>query len=227
MTTPTLRRALLALLAGAAVLLSACEPSTATAFTASNLGEGEDGWRGIPLEPDPPRTLPDVTLTDVDGEDVALADDLAGRPVLLFFGYTSCPDICPIHLRTIASSMDVLGVSTEQIQVVFVSVDPERDTPERIAEFTTAFDRRFLGLRGDLDVVQEALTELDLPGPVVEGPDPRGEGDLIGHPAQVIGFDHEGVARRVWPFGVRRADWVEDLPRILEEWTADGDGGGA
>lgn len=227
MTTPTLRRALLALLAGAAVLLSACEPSTATAFTASNLGEGEDGWRGIPLELDPPRTLPDVTLTDVDGEEVALADDLAGRPVLLFFGYTSCPDICPIHLRTIASSMDVLGVSTEQIQVVFVSVDPERDTPERIAEFTSAFDRRFLGLRGDLDVVQEALTELDLPGPVVEGPDPRGEGDLIGHPAQVIGFDHEGVARRVWPFGVRRADWVEDLPRILEEWTADGDGGGA
>lgn len=227
MTTPTLRRALLALLAGAAVLLSACEPSTATAFTASNLGEGEDGWRGIPLELDPPRTLPDVTLTDVDGDEVALADDLAGRPVLLFFGYTSCPDICPIHLRTIASSMDVLGVSTEQIQVVFVSVDPERDTPERIAEFTSAFDRRFLGLRGDLDVVQEALTELDLPGPVVEGPDPRGEGDLIGHPAQVIGFDHEGVARRVWPFGVRRADWVEDLPRILEEWTADGDGGGA
>lgn len=227
MTTPTLRRALLALLAGAAVLLSACEPSTATAFTASNLGEGEDGWRGIPLELDPPRTLPDVTLTDVDGAEVALADDLAGRPVLLFFGYTSCPDICPIHLRTIASSMDVLGVSTEQIQVVFVSVDPERDTPERIAEFTTAFDRRFLGLRGDLDVVEEALTELDLPGPVVEGPDPRGEGDLIGHPAQVIGFDHEGVARRVWPFGVRRADWVEDLPRILAEWTADGDGAGA
>lgn len=227
MTTPTLRRALLALLAGAAVLLSACEPSTATAFTASNLGEGEDGWRGIPLELDPPRTMPDVTLTDVDGAEVALADDLAGRPVLLFFGYTSCPDICPIHLRTIASSMDVLGVSTEQIQVVFVSVDPERDTPERIAEFTTAFDRRFLGLRGDLDVVEEALTELDLPGPVVEGPDPRGEGDLIGHPAQVIGFDHEGVARRVWPFGVRRADWVEDLPRILAEWTADGDGAGA
>jgi protein SCO1/2 len=222
-TTPTLRRALLALLAGAAVLLSACEPSTATAFTASNLGEGEDGWRGIPLELEPPRTLPDVTLTDVDGREVALADDLAGRPVLLFFGYTSCPDICPIHLRTIASSMEVLGVSTQQIQVVFVSVDPERDTPERIREFTTAFDRRFLGLRGDLDVVQQALTQLDLPGPVVEGPDPRGEGDLIGHPAQVIGFDHEGVARRVWPFGVRRADWVEDLPRILDEWTADGE----
>jgi protein SCO1 len=213
-------RALLALLAGAALLLSACEPSSATAFTASNLGVGEDGWRGIPLELDPPRTLPDVTLTDVDGQEVALAEDLAGAPVLLFFGYTSCPDICPIHLRTIASSMQVLGVSTQQIQVVFVSVDPERDTAERIRDFTSAFDRRFVGLRGDLAVVEDALAQLDLPGPIVEGADPRGEGDLIGHPAQVIGFDHEGVARRVWPFGARRADWIEDLPRILASWTA-------
>jgi protein SCO1 len=217
--TRTPHRPLLALLAGLALLLAACEPSSATAFTASNLGVGEDGWRGIPLDLDPPRTLPDVTLTDVDGDEVALAEDFAGEPVLLFFGYTSCPDICPIHLRTIASSMSALGVSTQQIRVVFVSVDPERDTPERIREFTTAFDRSFVGLHGDLDVVEDALSQLDLPGPVVEGPDPRGEGDLIGHPAQVIGFDHEGVAQRVWPFGARRADWVADLPRILEEWT--------
>jgi protein SCO1 len=217
-TPPPRSRVLLALVAGLALLLAACEPASSTAFTASNLGVGADGWRGIPLELDPPRTLPDVTLTDVDGEAVALADDLDGRPVLLFFGYTSCPDICPIHLRTIASSMSALGVSTQQIQVVFVSVDPDRDTPERIREFTTAFDRSFIGLRGDLEVVEDALGQLDLPGPVVEGPDPRGEGDLIGHPAQVIGFDHEGVARRVWPFGVRRADWIEDLPNILDEW---------
>lgn len=214
-------RPLLLLFAALLVLLSACEPSSSTAFTATNLGVGDDGWRGIPLDLDPPRTLPDVTLTDVDGQDVALAEDLAGSPVLLFFGYTSCPDICPIHLRTIASSMSALGVSTDQVQVVFVSVDPERDTPERIDEFTTAFDRNFIGLRGDIEVVEEALAQLDLPGPVVEGADPRGEGELIGHPAQVIGFDHEGVARRLWPFGARRADWVADLPRILEEWTAE------
>lgn len=214
-------RVLVAALAGLSLLLTACEPSSATAFTASDLGVGEDGWRGIPLELDPPRTLPDVTLTDVDGEAVTLVDDLAGAPTLLFFGYTSCPDICPIHLRTIASSMSALGVTTQQIQVVFVSVDPDRDSPERIREFTSAFDRRFIGLRGDLDVVQQALDHLDLPGPVVEGADPRGDGNLIGHPAQVIGFDAAGVAQRVWPFGARRADWIEDLPRILEEWDAD------
>lgn len=219
MRTTRRPHALLALLAGLAVLLAACEPSSATAFTASNLGVGQDGWRGIPLELDPPRTLPDVTLTDVDGEPFDLASDLDGSPVLLFFGYTSCPDICPIHLATIASAMDRLGVTTQQVRVVFVSVDPDRDTPERIHEFTTAFDRSFTGLRGDIEVVQDALAQLDLPGPVVEGADPRGDGELIGHPAQVIGFDHEGVARRVWPFGARRADWVADLPRILDEWS--------
>jgi protein SCO1 len=107
----------------------------------------------------------------------------------------------------------------DRLQVVFVSVDPERDTPERIEEFLGYFDRRMLGLHGDLDVIITALAELDLPGPIVEGPDPRGEGDLIGHPAQVIGFDAHGNARRVWPFGTRRADWVSDIPRIVDQWS--------
>jgi protein SCO1 len=222
-TTPYRSRLLLAVVAGLALLVSACDPASSTAFTASNLGVGEDGWRGIPLELDPPRTLPDVTLTDVDGEQIALAEDLVGDPVLLFFGYTSCPDICPIQLRTITSSMDSLGVSTQQIQVVFVSVDPARDTAERVREYTDAFDRDILGLRGEIDVIEDALGQLDLPGPVVEGVDPRDEGELIGHPAQVIGFDADGVAQRVWPFGTRRVDWIEDLPRILEEWTRGAD----
>ncbi|WP_052666254.1 SCO family protein [Nitriliruptor alkaliphilus] len=223
MTAASRPRVLLALVAGLALLVSACDPASSTAFTASNLGAGEDGWRGIPLELDPPRTLPDVTLGDIDGEEVALAEDLLGDPVLLFFGYTSCPDICPIHLRTIASSMESLGVSTRQIQVVFVSVDPARDTAERMREYTEVFDRNILGLRAEIDVIEDALAQLDLPGPVVEGVNPRDEGELIGHPAQVIGFDADGVAQRVWPFGTRRVDWIEDMPRILEEWTRDDD----
>lgn len=219
MTTSYRSRVLLAVVAGLALLLSACDPASSTAFTSSNLGAGEDGWRGIPLDLDPPRTLPDVTLTDVDGQEVVMAEDLVGAPVLLFFGYTSCPDICPIHLRTIASSMSSLGVSTRQIQVVFVSVDPDRDTAERMREYTDVFDRNILGLRAEIDVIEDALAQLDLPGPVVEGVNPRDEGELIGHPAQVIGFDADGVAQRVWPFGTRRVDWIEDMPRILEEWT--------
>ena len=207
------------LLAALTVLLAACGPASSTAFSASSLGTAEDGWRGIPIELD--RTLPDVTLTSTDGDTVELADDFLGSPTLLFFGYANCPDICPIHLGTIASAMRSIGVSPLDVQVVFVSVDPARDTPEEIERFVDAFDSRFHGLYGDLDVIEDALEQLDLPGPVVEGPDPRGDGDLIGHPAQVIGFDAAGEAQRVWPFGARRADWIDDLPLILDGWTAE------
>lgn len=197
--------------------LTACAPSTSTAAVARGLETQPDGWRGLPLDIE--RTMPAVTLLDVEDQPVPLAERTAGSPTLLFFGYTSCPDICPVHLSAIASAMRDAGVSTTDLDVVFVSVDPERDTPERIAEWLTYFDRSFLGLHGDLEVVEEALAALDLPGPIVEGPDPRGEGDLIGHPAQVIGFDSDGRAQRVWPFGARRADWISDLPLIMEQWS--------
>jgi len=204
-------------LVAAAVLLAGCSPSTSTAIAPRGLEAGADGWRGLPLEPG--STLPTAPLLTTDGRTVRLSEELAGTPALLFFGYTSCPDICPIHLATIASAMETTRTRYDQVRVVFVAVDPERDTPERIDRFLAAFDRRIIGLHGDLDAVAAVLAELDLPGPVVEGPDPRGEGDLIGHPAQVIGFDASGAARRVWPFGARRGDWVADLPRIVAEWS--------
>lgn len=200
-----------------ALLVSACGPASATSVVAQGLEPGPDGWRGIAIERE--RTLPAVTLLDVDGAEVDLARAFAGTPTLVFFGYTSCPDICPIHLAAIARGMEATGVSYDDLDVVFVSVDPERDTPARIASYLANFGSRMVGLHGDLTVVAEALEQLDLGTPVVEGPDPRGEGDLIGHPAQVIGFDAEGRARRLWPFGTRRADWVADLPLVVEQWS--------
>lgn len=213
-----LRAARLALLiAAVGVVLAACSPTTSTAMTATGLSTQADGWRGLPIDLD--RHLPQVTLQDTDGGAVDLGDDFLGTPTLLFFGYTSCPDICPIHLSAIASAMAETSTSFEDLNVVFVSVDPERDTPERIDDYLDNFHPRIVGLHADLEVVADALAQLDLPGPVVEGADPRGEGDLIGHPAQVIGFDRDGEARRVWPFGARRSDWVHDMPLILEQWT--------
>jgi len=207
----------LAALAAVALLTGACGPSTSTAFSAQGLTRGDDGWYGLPVAPG--RTLPAVTLSDVDGRPFRLDEELTGTPTLLFFGYTSCPDICPIHLAAIASAMEQTRTRYDRLRVVFVSVDPERDSPERIREFLGHFDRRMLGLHGDLDAIVAALAALDLPGPIVEGADPRGEGALIGHPAQVIGFDASGEVRRVWPFGTRRADWVADIPRIVREWS--------
>jgi protein SCO1/2 len=199
------------------LLLGACGPASSTSLTAQGLSRASDGWYGLPLSVQ--RGLPDTTLRTTSGEPFNLAEELAGTPTLLFFGYSSCPDICPIHLAAIASAMQQTRTGYDRLQVVFVSVDPERDTPERIDEFLGYFNTRMIGLHGDIDEVADALAQLDLPGPVIEGPDPRGEGSLIGHPAQVIGFDANGDARRVWPFGTRRADWVSDIPRIVREWS--------
>jgi len=200
-----------------ALLLAACGPASSTSLAAQGLSRAADGWYGLPLSVQ--RSLPDTTLLTTSGEPFVLAEELLGTPTLLFFGYSSCPDICPIHLAAITNAMQQTRTGYDRIQVVFVSVDPERDTPERIEEFLGYFSTRIIGLHGDLDDVADALRQLDLPGPIVEGPDPRGEGVLIGHPAQVIGFDAAGNARRVWPFGTRRADWVSDIPRIAREWA--------
>ncbi len=211
-----IRRGVVAL-AALSLVLAACNPTTSTAITPAGLDRQPDGWRGLPIATE--HTLPHATFTQADGSTFTLPDDVLGSPTLLFFGYTSCPDVCPIHLAAIASAMRSVGISTANIDVVFVSVDPERDTPERIASYLENFDRRMIGLHADLDVVSGALDALSLPGPVIEGPDPRGEGNLIGHPAPVIGFDANGQGQRVWPFGTRRSDWVDDLPRIVEQWS--------
>ena len=216
-SSPPLHRLLPGVLVVLALIATSCGPTSATSIAAQGLSRQADGWHGIPLERE--RTLPDVTLFDTDGDPVRLHEAFAGTPTLLFFGYTNCPDICPVHLAAIASAMGQSGTSFDDLDVVFVSVDPDRDTPERIDDYLDNFSRRMVGLHADLDVVVDALGQLDLGGPVVEGPDPRGEGDLIGHPAQVIGFDADGRALRVWPFGARRSDWIADLPRIVEEWS--------
>jgi len=203
----------------AAALLAGCSsaPSSSTALSAQGLTRAADGWYGMPLTIE--RTLPEVLLLTTSDRPFQLDEELLGTPTLLFFGYSSCPDICPIHLAAIASAMEQTRTRYDDLQVVFVSVDPERDTPERIDEFLAYFSTRMIGLHAELDVIVDALSQLDLPGPIVEGPDPRGQGDLIGHPAQVIGFDAQGQARRVWPFGTRRSDWVADIPRIVSEWS--------
>ena len=95
------------LVAALGVVVTACSPTTSTAMTATGLSTQADGWRGLPIDLD--RNLPQVTLQDTDGDPVDLGDDFLGTPTLLFFGYTSCPDICPIHLSAIASAMVMEG----------------------------------------------------------------------------------------------------------------------
>lgn len=173
-----------------------------------------EGFRGMVL----PRPIPkpDFTLTDTEGEPFDFRAETDGRLTLLFFGYTSCPDVCPVHMANLAAVIDGLPRPLQhRIAVVFVTVDPERDTPERIREWLDAFDPRFIGLRGSRAAVDSILSSLQLPTAVLEEPDADGD-YLVGHPSQIIAFTADGVARVLYPFGTRQADWAYDLPRLLE-----------
>jgi protein SCO1 len=162
---------------------------------------------GMPLE------LPELELTDTNGESFQLRSTL-GDPTLLFFGYTHCPDICPLHMATIARAMEKVGLTTDDLDVVMVTNDPDRDTPEALGDFLGRFNEGFVGLTGDLDTIVAAMATINLPPP--EFSEPQEDGAYwVGHAAQVIAFDAEGVAKIVYPFGVELEAWTADLPKLV------------
>lgn len=108
---------------------------------------------------DAPRALPAVTLVDKDGRPFTI-DVLAGRPALVFFGFTHCPDICPLTLAVLAQAMDALRNEQDAPAVLFVSVDPGRDTPALIKGYVEAFDPEFLGATADEDTLAPLIAAL-------------------------------------------------------------------
>ena len=102
---------------------------------------------------EPYPAAPQIELTKSNGETFRLSDQ-KGKIVLLFFGYTSCPDVCPTTLAELKLVMDDLGKKTEMVQVVFVSVDPQRDTPEKIQKYVEHFNAEFVGLSGSIDELE-------------------------------------------------------------------------
>ena len=174
-------------------------------------------------DPDPswvelsePIEMPDVMLVDTDGQPYDLRAESEGRVTLLYFGYLNCPDACPIHMAVLDHTFEQLAPDVrEAIDVVFVTTDPERDTPAGLGAFLGRFDPDFVGLTGSADELREAQVAAGVPVAVAEPADADGD-YLVGHATQVIVFDADGVARRVYPFGVRQSDWLADLPRLVE-----------
>ena len=161
-----------------------------------------------------PIPKPDLVLVDTDGRPFDVREQTEGFVTLLFFGYTHCPDVCPVQMATLGAAFEDLSPELRgHIKVVFVSTDPERDTPERLRSWLNAFDKSFVGLSGPIERINEALSTMMLPG--VAGLPPQGDEDpLIGHPAAVLAFGFDGLARIRYGFGVRRADWAHDLALI-------------
>jgi protein SCO1/2 len=189
-------RRLLAL-AAAALLLAACG-ADAPKFRSTDI-TGADFGR-------------ELALTGADGRPRTLAD-FRGKAVVLFFGYTHCPDICPTTLADMAAVMKALGKDAARVQVLFVTLDPERDTPEVLAKYVPAFDPGFLGLRGDAAATQRAAKEFR----IFYEKRPAGAPGAytVDHSAQSYVFDTQGRLRLFVRQERIAQDLAEDLRTLL------------
>ncbi len=179
----------------------------------SGRNDAANGFRGVMLEPGP---RPDFTLTDTRGRPFDFRRETDGKVALLFFGYTHCPDVCPVQMAGIAAVLrDLPWEIRDRIEVVFVTTDPARDTPDRLRDWLSGFDPAFVGLRGGIEEVNRIQAGLDLPPSVRLSAAPLDRVSYeVGHAAQVLAFAPDDRMRLAYPFGTRQADWKHDLPRL-------------
>ena len=178
--------------------------------------------KGVPL---PKTVFANTDITGLDyGKDFALTDhngkprsiaDFRGKLVFVFFGYTHCPDICPTTLSDMAGIMKALGPDADKLQVLFITLDPERDTPEVMAGFVPAFHPAFLGLYGDRPATEKVARDFKIFQQRVSGSD--GKSYTIDHTAASYVFDTRGNLRLFVRHGQNGAPLLNDLKLLLSE----------
>ena len=192
-------RALLPLLLFLTAAVSAADNSTFKAGTFS-----------------PPRPAPDFTLRGSDGGELKLSR-YRGKVVVLAFGFTFCPEICPTTLATLAEARKKLGTSAEEVQVIFVTVDPERDDVGRMRKYLASFDPTFVGVTGTDE--QLAVVRLGY-GVLAEKKQPFFGGYWIAHSSFTYLIDRDGGLRALMPYGRAPDDYVHDVRLLLNERSA-------
>ena len=165
---------------------------------------------------DEPLPKPDFVLRDTSGRPYDFRAETDGKLTLLFFGYTSCPDICPVHLANLGAVFERLSAEERrQVEVVFVGVDPPRDTPERMRAWLDHFDPAFVGLTGTPEELEAAQRAAAVPPAFVESEFEGGYS--VGHAAWVLLYTPDNQGRLRYPFGVRQSEWDHDLTTLLRE----------
>jgi len=157
---------------------------------------------------DPPSPKPSFVLYDTSGSPFDFVEETRGQLTLLYFGYLSCPDICPVHLAQIAEVFDRYPDIARETKVVFVSVDPGRDTPEEIRSYLDAIDTRFIGLTGSQSELEAAQDAAGVPPATFVG---DGDDYTVNHAAWVIAFAPDDLNHSIYPFGTRQTEWSNDL----------------
>lgn len=162
-----------------------------------------------------PLPKPPFRFTDSHGKPYQLDSATAGKVTLLFFGYTNCPDICPVHFANLAAVLDKMPSEVQgHVAVVFVTTDPARDTPAVLEAWVRGFDPTFVALTGSDSVVAAAQQMTRVQEAVKGTPDAKGSYP-VGHAAGVIAYTRDGLGRVEYPPGTRQKDWAHDLPLLV------------
>jgi protein SCO1 len=161
---------------------------------------------------DPPRQAPDFSLQGSDGHELKLSR-YRGKVVLLAFGFTSCTEVCPVTLATLAQARQALGPAAANVQVVYVTVDPGRDTPERMNKYLRGFDPTFIGGSG----TEQQLAAVRKDYGISSEKKALGDSYTYVHSSFTYLIDRSGRIRALMPYGHTPADFANDVTILLRE----------
>ncbi|MFF4555068.1 SCO family protein [Streptomyces sp. NPDC001422] len=207
--------AVAALFAAAALTLSACGSGDDSNKPVADVSVAADSGKAATVL-DQPFEKPDLVLTDTNGKKFDLRAQTKGRPTLVYFGYTHCPDVCPLTMNNLAVAKKQLPkAEQDKLRVVFVTTDPDRDTPAALRTWLKGIDSDFIGLTGDFSTIQAGARTL---GISIEPTSKDKNGKLVSvHGTQVIAFSPKTDGGYVlYGEDATVDDYTKDLPKIVE-----------
>jgi len=160
----------------------------------------------------PPRQAPEFSLQGSDGRELTMSR-YRGKVVVLGFGFTSCPDVCPTTLATLAQTRRKLGAEAADVQIVYITVDPERDGVERMKKYLGTFDPTFVGGTGSAGQLSDVRTEYG----ILAQKKVSGANYSVAHSSYTLLIDRRGNIRALMPYGHGPDDYVHDLRILLQE----------
>lgn len=179
-------------------LLAMSQPRTAVDYHGTHLS--------------PPAPAADFTLHSAAGP--VTRADLQGKVTPIFFGYTSCPDVCPTTLLRLAAALDELGPRRDDVQVLFVSVDPDRDTPERASAYARAVDPSFLGVTGSAAEIDHVASQYGIYHAKADGSEATGY--LVDHTTTIVVLNEDGETELLWSSTVSAEEIARDLAALMD-----------
>jgi len=182
------------------------------AFVLSAQQASTGSYRGGIVTPALPK--PQLILTDTSGAAFDFRQRTEGYVTLLFFGYTNCPDQCPMHMANLGAALKkVAAPVADQIKLVFVTTDPARDSPAVMRRWLDLFDRRSIGLTGTEQAIAAVERATGVPVATKTGPANGNYG--VAHANFVLAYSKDNLAHVIYPGGVSKDDWVHDLPLLI------------